>query len=68
MPALDRIGLRLSPADAADLQAVADALRAARRSSFVSITDAAVTAIRAAATLARDGVLMDVANAKPAGR
>lgn len=57
---LARIGLRLTPSDAADLDTIAAALRASRQTGFVSITDATTAAIRAAATLAREGDLATV--------
>jgi hypothetical protein len=60
VPQLARLGIRLTPSDAAALDTIAEALRTSRRTSFVSITDATTAAIRAAAQLAREGALAAV--------
>ncbi len=57
---IERIGVRLQPADAAALATIAETLRHTRPGGFISITAATLAAIQAAAVLARDGALVAV--------
>lgn len=56
----NRLTVRCTPADAANLEAVADTLRANRGTTFITITDAVTAALAAAAVLAREGALAGV--------
>ncbi|MBW6398655.1 hypothetical protein KPL78_12390 [Roseomonas sp. HJA6] len=57
LPTYPTISIRSTQEDAANLGAVADALRAATRRSFLPATEAIRSALRAAAILARRGEL-----------
>lgn len=56
----DRLTVRLTPSDLADLDAIAAALRANGHGDFVTITQTVLTALTAAAHLAREGILAAV--------